>query len=146
MQDTWARNGHLWHHLGMRFEEAEMLQHGVVGKPDLAVHADAQRLGLDALELDAVVDLINLDAVKHPEKVEMTPRAAIFTIGRELKTDLLLLGDDDRNFPVFHRLELCRRNLTLGGLLACLLERRRAQDRTDMVGPEGRLCSSGHGR
>src|SRR5262249_1088854 len=115
-------------------------------KPDLAVDADAARLGLDALELNAVVKFVDLDPIKHAVKVEVPPRAAIFAIGRELEAQFLLLGDDLWNFLLFPPLEVAGRALTLLAFLARLLERRRAQDRADMVGAERRFCSSGHGR
>ena len=50
-----------------------MLEHRVVGEADLAGDADALRLGLHALELDAVVELVDLDAVEHAEEIEMPP-------------------------------------------------------------------------
>ena len=71
-----------------------MLDHRVVGEADLAVDADRPRLGLHALELDAVIELVDLDAVEHAEEIEMPPRAAEFAVGGELEPDLLLLLDD----------------------------------------------------
>ena len=85
-----------------------MLQHRMVGESDLAGDAHAQGLGLDALELDAVVELVDLDAVEHAEEVEMPPRPAELAVGRELEADLLLLADDLRDLLVFDRLELRR--------------------------------------
>jgi hypothetical protein len=146
MQDAGARDGHLRRHFGVRLEEAEVLQHRMAGKPDLANDADAPRLGLDALELDAVIEFVDLDPVQHAVEVEVPPRAAIFPVGRKLEAQFLLPGDDLCNLRVFHRLEIARRDLALLTFLARLLERRRAQDRANMVGAEGRFCSCSHGR
>ncbi len=146
MQDAGAWNRHFGHHFGVRLEETEMLQHRVVGKPDLADDADTARLGLDALELDAVIELVDFDPVKHAVEVEVPPRAAIFPIGRELEAQFLLPGDDLCNLGVFHRLEIARGHLSLLVLFARFLERRRAQDRAYMVGAERRFCAIGHGR
>ena len=66
MQHARARDRHLGNDARVRLEELEVLQHRVVGKSKLADDADAARLGLDALELDAVVELVDLDAVEHP--------------------------------------------------------------------------------
>src|SRR5262249_58136631 len=80
-----------------------------------------------------------------PEEVEWPPERAISPIGREFEAVFLLLGDDLRDLGVFSRLETARRDLTLLALFTRLFERRRAQERTDMIGAEGRLCSCGHG-
>ena len=69
-----------------------MLKHRMVGEPDLVLDADAAMLGLHALELNAVVELINLDAVEHAEEIEVPPRAAELAVGRELEADLFLLA------------------------------------------------------
>ena len=62
-------------------QELEVLDHRMIGEPDLAVDLDRARLGLHALELDAVVELVNLDTVQHPEEIEVPPRAAEFAVG-----------------------------------------------------------------
>ena len=85
-----------------------MLQHRMVGEADLAVDAQALRLGLHALELDAVVELVELDAVEHAEEIEVPPGAAEFAVGRELEADLLLLLDDLLDLAVLDLLELGR--------------------------------------
>ena len=77
--------------LRIGLEEPEMLQHRMVGEAELAGDADALRLGLDALELDAVIELVDLDIVEHAEEVEMPPGAAELAVARELEPDLLLL-------------------------------------------------------
>jgi len=50
-----------------------MVEHRMVGETEFAVNANAARLGLHALELDAVIQFVNLDAVEHPVEIEMPP-------------------------------------------------------------------------
>src|SRR5438128_10945129 len=78
----------------------------MVGKADLAHDAQPLRLGLHAVELDALLGLVNLDAVEHPEKVEVPPGAAELAVGRKLKAELLLPLDDLLDLAVLDRLEL----------------------------------------
>jgi hypothetical protein len=69
---TWDR--HLGRHLGVRFDEFEMLDEGMrLRKADLAFYARGLPLGLHALKLDAVVELADLDAVEQPVEIEMPP-------------------------------------------------------------------------
>src|SRR5450830_434617 len=117
------RDAHLRHHLSMRLEELEMLQHWMIGETDLAGHLDALHLGLHALELDAVVELVELDAVEQAEEIEMPPGTAELAVGGELKPDLLLLLDDLLDLAVLDRLELGRVDLALLALRARLLDR-----------------------
>ena len=77
-----------------------MLQHRMTGKAELALDADAARLGLHALELDAVIELVDFDAVEHPVKIEMPPGAAKFAVGRNFQPDVFLLLDDLLDFTV----------------------------------------------
>ena len=141
MQHRRRRDGHLRHDLGMGLEKLEVLEHGVVGESDLAHDAQALRLGLHAAELDALVALVQLDAVQHPEEVEVPPGAAKLAVGGERKPELLLLLDDLLDLAVLDRLELGRRDRALFALGARLLERRGAQEAADMIGAERRLGS-----
>ena len=95
--------------LGVGLQELEMLEHRVMVEADLAFDADAERLGLHALELDAVVELVDLDALQHAEEIEVPPGAAVLAVGRELEADLLLLLDDLLDLAVLDLLELGRR-------------------------------------
>ena len=90
-----------------------MLEHRVVGEADLALDPDALRLGLHALELDAVVELVDFDAVEHAEEIEMPPGAAEFAVGGELEPDLLLLLDDLLDLAVLDLLQLGGADLAL---------------------------------
>ncbi len=117
-----------------------MFQHRVVGEADLALDPDALHLGLHALELDAVLELVEFDAVEHAEEVEMPPGAAEFAVGGELEADLFLLLDDLLDLAVFHLLELGRGDCALLALRARLLDRRGAQNAADMVGAKWRFC------
>ena len=85
MHHARRRDRHLRRDLGMRLQELEVLHHGVIGKTDLAGDADALRLGLDALKLDAVVELVELDTVEHAEEIEVPVGPAEFAVGRELR-------------------------------------------------------------
>ena len=75
-----------------------MLHHRMLREADLAGDADALRLGLHALELDAVIELVELDAIEHAEKIEVPIGAPEFAVGGELEADLLLLLDDLLDF------------------------------------------------
>ncbi len=69
-----------------------MLEHRVVGgEADRTVDLQAARARLHALELDAVVEFDDVDAVQHPEEVEVPPRAAELAVGRELEPGIRLL-------------------------------------------------------
>ncbi len=136
-----ARDGHLRHDTRVRFEELEVLEHRMVGEAELAFDADALCLGLHALKLDTVIRRTDFDAVEHAEEIEMPPRAAEFTVGRELEPDLLLLLDDLLDLAVLDRGEVSRTDLALFPFGARLLQRRRAQNAADHVGAERRLAS-----
>src|SRR5258708_21962036 len=113
----------------------------MVGKADLAHDAQPLRLGLHAAELDAVLGLVNLDAVEHPEKVKVPPGAAELAVGRQLKAEFLLPLDDLLDLAVLDRLELGGGDGTLFALGPRFLERRRAQEAADMVGTKRRVGS-----
>src|SRR4029077_6978822 len=80
----------------------------MVGKDDLAGDADALRLRLHALELDAVVELVELDAVEQAEEIEMPIGAAKLSVGRKLEADLFLSPDDLFDLAVLNVLKLLR--------------------------------------
>ena len=145
MHHARRRDGHFRHHLGVRLQELEVLQHRMIGKSDLAGDLDAARLGLHALKLNAVIELVDFHAVEHAEEIEVPPRAAKLAIGGKLKADLFLLLDDLLDLAVFNLFELSRRNRALLALRARLLDRRGAQNAADMVGAEWRLGSLRHG-
>src|SRR5262249_30758169 len=117
----------------------EMLEHRMVGEPDLAGDADALRLGLHALKLDAVVELVDFDAIEHAEKVEMPERAAKLAIGGKLQPYVLLLLDDPGDLTILDRLQLGTRFSAFLLFAACLLERRGAEEAADMGGGKRRL-------
>ena len=96
------------------FRKRKCVQHRVVGgKADLAGHLQRLRLGLHALELNAVVGLDDVDAVEPAEKVEMPPGAAELAVGHRLQPDLLLLGDDVADQAVLDRAKLVGADLAL---------------------------------
>ena len=64
----------------------------MVGEADLADDVRPLGLGLHAGELDAVLDLLHLDAVEAAEEIEVPPGAAELAVGRELQAALFLLA------------------------------------------------------
>ena len=122
------RDAHLRHHLGVGLHELEVLQHRVIGEVDLAGDADALRLGLHTLKLDAVVELVDLDVVETVIEIEVPEHAAVLAVGRALQADLFLLLDDLRDFLVLDLLQIGRADLPLVALRTRLGDRRGAQD------------------
>ena len=68
-----------------------MVEHRMAVEADLAGDLQRLRLGLHALELDAVLGLHHLDALQPAEEVEMPPGAAELAVGDRLQADRLLL-------------------------------------------------------
>ena len=68
-----TRDAHFRRDAGVRFEELEMLQHRMIGETELALDANALRFGLHAMELDAVIELIDFHAVETAVEIEMPP-------------------------------------------------------------------------
>ena len=85
---------------------------GWLENPILPVTRMLRGLVCDALELDAVIELVDLDAVEHAEEIEVPPGAAKLAVGGELEPDLLLLLDDLLDLAVLDRLELRRREIS----------------------------------
>ena len=118
-----------------------MLEHRMVGEADLADDARALGAGLQALERDALLHDVALDAVETPEEIEVPPGAAELAVGDRLEPDLLLLLDDALDLAVLDRLEL-------GGVISPLARCSRAsfsagrtQQAADVIGAERRLGS-----
>src|SRR4029077_16675851 len=135
------RDAHFRRRLAVRFEELEMLQHRMIGEAKLADDTRREVPGLHALELDAVIDLLDLDAVEATVEIEVPPRAAEFAVGGAFEPDLFLLLDDRLDLAVLDLLELRRVDRALLALGAGFLQRRGAQNRADHVGAERRLAS-----
>ena len=72
-------------------------------KPTLGVDLERVGLGLHAVELNAVIGLVERHAVEAAKEVEMPPRAAKLAVGGELEPDLLLLFDRLLDLAVFDR-------------------------------------------
>ena len=113
----------------------------MIGKSDLADHTDAFRLGLHALELDAVVGLVDFDPVEHPEKIEVPPGTAEFAVGGKFEPDLLLLLDDVFDRAILDRLELGGADRIGFALGARLFQCGGTQKAADMIGAKRRLGS-----
>ena len=114
-----------------------MLQHRMIGKSELSDNAQALRLGLHAMELNALLGLEKLDPVEHAEKIEMPPGAAELAVGGELEPDLLLPGDDLFNLTILDGLELGRADRALFMFGARFLQGGRTQKAADVIGAEG---------
>ena len=100
-------DGHLRHELGVGGQELEVREHGMVGgEVQLAGHLQALGLGLDAVELDAVVEHDALAAGQVPEEIEVPPGAAELAVGGELQAHLLLLLEDLPDLLVLDLLQL----------------------------------------
>jgi hypothetical protein len=98
----------------------------------LLVTFEALGLGLDAVELDAVVEHHAL-APSSFQKNRNATRAAELAVGGELQAHLLLLPDDLLDFLVLDLLELVGRDLAFLALGARIFEGRGAQQAADFV-------------
>ena len=128
-----------------RLEEAEVLEHRVVGgEADRSVDVQAERTGLHALELDAVVELDDVDAVQHPEEVEVPPRAAELAVGGDLEARRGLAGDERGDRVVFDGAQFRGVDLAGGMAGARGLDRFGTQEAADDVGAERRVHGHTH--
>src|SRR6266702_2431111 len=138
MQHWRRRNAHLRRHLGVRLEKPEVLEHGMVRRGvELAGNAISLRPSRYPAKLDAMRQRDLLAADEPPAEVEVPPRAAISTVGRQLHPDLFLLLDDGLDLAILDRLEIGGGDLAIRSFGARTLDRCRAQDRTDVIGAEG---------
>jgi hypothetical protein len=96
------------------------------------------RLGLHTLELDAVIELHDVDAVEHPEEVEVPPGATELTVARDLETRGALAGDEVDDLRVLDRSQLRIRQLSRCAAAAGGGQARRAEEASDDVGTERR--------
>src|SRR4029077_5661088 len=122
-----ARNAHFRHRAGVGFEKFEMIDHRMMREAELAMDANAARLGLHALKLDAVIELVDLDAIEHAIEIKVPPGTAEFAVGRKLETGLLLFPDDLLNLAVFNLGGLRRVDLAFLALPPRLLQWRGPQ-------------------
>src|SRR5450432_174885 len=96
-------------------------------------------LGLGALELQTLRHAHQLDAVEMAQEIVMPPLAAELAIGHALETDRFLPGDQLPDLGILDGLQLRWCDLAREALGARLLDRRRAEQRADLVGAERRL-------
>src|SRR5262245_21526093 len=134
MNHAWGGDGHLRSDPGVRLQELEMFHHGMIGEADLARNADALRLGLDALKLNAVIELVELHPVEHAEEIEVPVSSSKLPIGRELEPDFLLLLDDLFDFAVFDLFELITAYGPFLALGTRILQRLAALEAAHVVG------------
>ena len=116
-----------------------MRDHRVMPRAELAGDARCLGLGLNARELDSLVDVDEFDTVELAQEIHMPPGPPEFAVGDRLEADLLLLGDDLADFFVFDGGEAIGGNGAGMMLGAGFLEAGGPQQGTDMIGAEGRL-------
>ena len=135
------RDGHLGHRRpGDRFQEPEMAEHGMAGREiDPAVNVQAFRLGLRALELQALRHAHQLDAVELAQEVVVPPRTAELAVSHRLQADQFLPGYQLPDLVVLDRPELGRRDLAGRSPGARRFHRRGAQQASHLVGAERRV-------
>ena len=92
MQHARAGNGHLRLRVATdAFQIAEILQHRVVAKRQLAGDANAVRFGLHAVELDPLLGIVTFNALQAIEEIEMPPCATKLTVGDHMQAAVALL-------------------------------------------------------
>src|SRR5260370_19775831 len=94
---------------------------------DLAMDVQALGLCLGALELQALGDADELDAVGLGQEIVVPPGATELAIGHRLQADRLLPGDELADLGILHRLQFTRRELARGAPGARLFYRSAAQ-------------------
>ena len=75
----------------------------MTGEADLADDLERMRLGLHAVELNAVVGKIEAHAVETAKEAKMPPGTSKLAVGGKLEPDLLLLCDCPLDLAVFNR-------------------------------------------
>src|SRR5262249_9674813 len=98
----------------------------------------------DTLELDALVGLVDLNALEPLEEVKLPPGAAELAVGGKLQAHLLLLADDFPDLFILDLLALSCADLALGALGASRLQCGASQQAADLVGTV-RSNGVGHG-
>ena len=111
-----------------------------IAEADAPAHLQAERPGLHTLELDAVVELDDLDTIEHPEEVEVPPCPAELAVGGKPQTVLRFLAYERGDLGVFHLaqggvVDLSRRTRGAGLGEGC-----RSEETADDVGAVGKLC------
>ena len=116
----------------------------VVGKIELADHADGVVPRLHAGELDARIGMEQFASRELGQKIEMPPGAAEFAVGRELQADRSLLVHDLFDLEILGLAQVLRRDLALLQSGAGFLDALWPQQAADLVGAE-RSFGSLHG-
>ena len=139
VQNGRTRYGHLRRDTRVRFEELEMIQHGMARKAELADDPRRAMFGLHPMELNAVIDFGDLHAVEHPEEIEMPPGPAKLAVSRNLQSDVFLLLDDLLDLAVLDLLERGRVDFAFFPFGPRFLQSGGTQQAADHVGAEGRF-------
>ena len=86
------------------------------------------------------------DAAELVDEVHVPRGAAELPVGRHAQADVLLQGDDLADRVVLHLAQPVGVDAPFREVMSGLHQRPRAQQATDMLGPERRLDASVHGR
>src|ERR1700686_3162114 len=100
---------------------------------------DRPRLRGPGGAFDLALARIGLDVVEPLEKIIVPGDAPVFAVGRRLEPDHLLLADDVLDLAVFDRRQFVGADFAARAFLPRFLQRRGAQQATDVVGAERRL-------
>jgi hypothetical protein len=111
---------------------------GAVGA-ELAIHPQHHGFGLHALELDLAFSEIGLDAIKATEKIVVPECAAELAVGDGFEADIFLLANHRLDLAILNLCECLGTHFPALVPRARLLEGRRPQQASHMIGAKWRL-------
>ena len=107
MQHTGRWDSHLGRGVGVLLEKAEVIQHRMRGKSDLADHAQPFPLCFDASsESNAVIGGERFHTIQPLQKIEVPHGAAEFAVSGAAESHCRLFGYDGLNRGVFRGAEI----------------------------------------
>ena len=125
-------------------DELEMLHERMIVSVELAGHRGSVGGSDLVMEGNAMGGCDMVHAVEAPHEIEMPPAATEFTIGDDMQTGGLLLGNQISDQPVFDGFQSSGINNTCSIICTSLLEFVRTQIRTDHIGAERRILGICH--
>jgi len=142
VHDRRRRDRHLRHcAVHVAGDEAEVIQHDGPVPADPAGHPQRQGQWQAAMELDLLLPLVQLDAFKPRDEIEMPERAAVFAVRRRAQPEVLLAANRCLDAAVLDGLQrLCGQRASLARS-AGLGQFARAQQAPYMVGSERRQAA-----
>jgi len=124
-----------------------MLEHRMTGKiAQLGRDPQHHRLRVHALKLDLALAEIGFHAGQRAEKIIVPKRASEFAVSDGLKANIFLFLDNCCDLTVLYRLELIRGDFIFLSPRTRFLQRRSAQQTSDVIGAEGGLGALRHWR